>query len=126
MKKQEELMYDVAHHNIDSVKEAIREGEDIKYRDEDGRTYLHVAVINYDIDITKLLVEAGSEIDCMDNYMNTPLIYAVSKKDSRLYEITKYLLEKGADLDLKAGEYSAKELIYMFEDDELIELIKDK
>lgn len=126
MEKKEKLIYEVAHHNIESVKEAIRKGYDINYRDINNQTYLHVAVINYDIKITKLLVEAGAEIDCMDNNMNTPLIYAISEKDSRLFEIAKYLIKKGADLDLKAGEYSARELIQMFEDDELIEFIKEE
>lgn len=125
MEKKEKLIYEIAHHNIESVKEAINEGYDINYKDINNRTYLHVAVINYDVEITKLLVEAGAEIDCLDNNMNTPLIYAVSEKDSRLLEIAKYLIKEGADLDLKAGEYSARELILMFEDDELMHFIKN-
>ncbi len=125
LEKKEKLIYEIAHNNIESVKEAIREGDDINYRDINNRTYLHVAVINYDIEITKLLVEAGAEIDCIDNNMNTPLIYAISENDQKLFEIAKYLIKKGADLDLKAGEYSARELIQMFEDDKLIEFVKD-
>ncbi len=120
MDKKEKLIYEIAHHNIESVKEAIKEGYDVNYRDGDGSTYLHVAVINFDLEITKLLIEAGAEIDCVDNNKNTPLIYAVNRKDPRLYEIAKYLIKNGADLDLKAGKYTARELINMFERKELI------
>jgi len=126
MDKQEKLIYEVAHHNIESVKEAIREGCNINYRSKsDNKTYLHVAVINFDVEITKLLIEAGAEIDCIDNNMNTPLMYAVGQKNSRLCEIAKYLIKKGADLDLKLRKYSTRELIQMFEDDELLQFIED-
>ncbi len=126
MDPREKLKYEIAHHNIEMVKEAIKEGYDLNYRDGDGDTYLHIAVMNYDLAITKLLVEAGAEIDCRNKHENTPLIYAVSKKDPRMYEIAKYLITKGADLDLKAGKYTARELIHMFEREELMEFIKEK
>ncbi len=122
----EELGYKIAHHDIESLKEAIKEGYDLNYRDGKGDTYLHIAVMNYDLAITKLLVETGVEINCRNKYENTPLISAVSRKDPRMYEIAKYLITQGADLDLKAGKYTARELIHMFEKEELMEFIKEK
>lgn len=126
MNEKEKLMYEVGHHNIESIKAAIKEGYDVNFSNGDGSTYLHVAVINFDLEITKLLVEAGAEIDCVDKNENTPLIYAVSTKDPRMYEIAKYLISKGADLDFKAGEYTPRYLINMFERKELMEYIKEK
>ncbi len=89
-------------------------------------TPIYISIINYDLAITKLLVEAGVEIDCRNKHENTPLISAVSRTDPRMYEIAKYLITQGADLDLKAGKYTARELIHMFEDEEFMGFIKKK
>ncbi len=126
LNKKEELFYMISHHELEKVKNELKENLDLNYRDKDGSTYLHVAVINYDYEITKLLVELGAEINCIDNSGNTPLEYAVGKADEKSRKIAKYLIDKGADLDLKTGKYSAREMIVMFEDDELIEYIKER
>ncbi len=126
MDPREELGYKIAHHDIESLKEAMKKGCDLNYRDRDGDTYLHIAIMNYDLEITKLLVEAGVENDCCNKHENAPLISAVSQTDPRMYEIAKYLITQGADLDLKAGKYTARELIHMFEDEELMGFIKEK
>lgn len=122
----DELFYEIAHHEIEKVRGKLKGNIDLSVRDENKMTYLHVAVINYDYEITKLLVELGAEIDCIDNNENTPLMYAVGEAGEESHKIAKYLIDKGANLDLKAGKYSARELIVMFEDEELMEYIKEK
>ena len=42
MDPREELGYKIAHHDIESLKEAMKKGCDLNYRDRDGDTYLHI------------------------------------------------------------------------------------
>jgi ankyrin repeat protein len=53
---------------------------DVKYTDEKGRTALHYAAHRGYLDIVKLLVEAGAEIDYEDQDGDTPLFFACLQK----------------------------------------------
>ena len=70
-----------------------------KYR----RTPLIEAARKGHIEIVKILLDAGADIDREDAYkwMNTPLLWAVSYNH---YEIVKFLLDAGAKVD-KADRY---------------------
>lgn len=60
-------------------------------RDEEGWTALLAACSNGDEEICKILLEAGADINCRDNYGQTPLSETVN---TRIYEL---LLEMGAE-----------------------------
>lgn len=122
--ERDELFYEIAHHETEKVKEKLKRDVDLNITDINKMTYLHVAVKHLDYDISEILVKMGAKIDCIDNNGNTPLMYALGQAGNEAIRIAKLLIEKGADLDLKAGKYSARELIIMFEDEELMELLK--
>lgn len=86
----------------------ISEGVDINFTDKkDNRNALHIFYFNvlrpsseYMLEITKLLVEHGLEVNNIDKYNAIPLKYAITitklaTQDIRL--IYKYLLQKGSD-----------------------------
>ena len=60
------------------------------------------------IDIVKLLVEAGANVNCYNG--TTPLSVVYQSKKDNWYEISQYLIRNGASLDYKtsnSGGYSA-------------------
>lgn len=92
------------------VKELIGRGADVNYICPDscaGRmgdsTPLLNAVRCRNLDMVKLLVEHGADIDYIDKYNNTAL--GLSLYDSN-YDITLFLLEKGADYTIPVSERS--------------------
>ncbi|MES2625443.1 MAG: ankyrin repeat domain-containing protein [Pseudomonadota bacterium] len=59
-----------------------------------GLTALHFAVREGDLESTKVLVEAGADVNQKSEFGWTPLLTATQ---NRFYELGKYLLEHGAD-----------------------------
>ena len=62
---------------------------------------LHFAVMDKSIDNVKRLVEGGFPLENFDGCDKTPLHYAVEAEN---FEITHYLLEKGADVNAQNVE----------------------
>jgi ankyrin repeat protein len=74
----------------------IRLGANLDYKDKMGRTALHLAVLNKQLEAVKLLVEKGADINVEDNNLETPLFssfeYSNEKYDTIEPEISLYLL----------------------------------
>jgi ankyrin repeat protein len=68
----------------------------INTQDKSGWTALLWAIAsNSDLEIVKLLVEAGADVNLSDNRLTTPLMRACRPKD---ISCVQYLIEKGADI----------------------------
>jgi len=74
---------------------------DINDKDPDYLTPLHWAVIAHQPDVVKALVDAGADVNAVDRYGYTPLLYAatIDFGDADTAEI---LLKAGADPNIKA------------------------
>ena len=84
---------------LNIVSSLIEEGvEDINAKDKDGRTALHFACINGNIDIVKYLHEHRADINAKDNWEFTPLHWATEKGH---FNIVKYLIEQNCDIHAK-------------------------
>lgn len=83
-----------------TVEELLRENHDlITWRDDNGRTLLSWAAQHGNINIIKILLKNGAEINSLDSESkNTPLHIAIIGKESSNIEIAQYLIENGADL----------------------------
>jgi hypothetical protein len=70
----------------------------INQRDSSRKTPLHYAVKTGNLEIVKLLVENGSEINPINYHSKTPMAYLINteKATTDLYPIYQYLNEKGA------------------------------
>lgn len=68
---------------------------DINEKAENGRTPLIIASINGDVNIAKILIEKGAEIDLKNDKGNTPLILAAYNNHLGM---VKYLIQKKADV----------------------------
>ena len=116
----------------------ISEGIDINFTDKrDKRNALHIFYFNvlrpdneYMLEITKILVENGIDVNRMDKYNAIPLKYAITitkLATQDIKSIYQYLLEKGSDYNNKdvfekdcvdyANEYSWR--------NDVIEIIKE-
>ncbi|KAK4216106.1 hypothetical protein QBC37DRAFT_103922 [Rhypophila decipiens] len=68
--------------------------EDINQADYAGNTPLQIAALNGYVDIVKLLVDAGCNLDCVNNDKDTPLLDAVENDH---LEVVKILLAAGVN-----------------------------
>ena len=74
---------------------------DISYQDDNGNSYLHLAVINQLENIVRLLIKKGADINMKNNDGNTPLHFAYSTGDIKFIAI---LIENNGDLTIKNNE----------------------
>lgn len=101
----------VLNNNLDEVKRILLSECDVNEQEkETGFTALHYCAQNQLVDMAKLIIGAGADIDVQDVYGNTPLFKAVFFCKGKT-EMIKLLLEAGANPDIKnSSGISPKEL----------------
>jgi euchromatic histone-lysine N-methyltransferase len=72
-----------------------------RFTEADGGTPLHVAASEGHSLTAHILIQAGSELDMLDDEQNSPLMLASIKGRT---DVTRYLLQAGADLTLKGDD----------------------
>ena len=82
------------------IKNIIANIPDINISDQQGYTYLMIAVMQYKTDIVKLLLEAGADPNCGRKDGVRPLSVVFLKNTDNLEEIIRLLIEYGADPSL--------------------------
>ena len=50
------------------MRELIALGADLNVQDEDGNTPLHSAIASNRIELSKVLISAGADVNALDNY----------------------------------------------------------
>ena len=93
------LMKAVKDGNIQAVKDSLTAGADVNTKDQDGWPVLIWASDKGYLEIVKLLLEKGAQVDVKTTDTGgTPLFLASFQGHT---EIVKLLLEKGAQVDVK-------------------------
>jgi ankyrin repeat protein len=77
------------------VQYLIEIGSDVNIQDVRGRSPLHLAILNNDIDLANLLIGSGANIELKDNNGNTPLLNAVRFAK---FSTIEYLINNRADI----------------------------
>jgi len=101
-----ELIIAVKQQSIDDVRFFLEHKENVDSRDKFGFSVLHWSVLVENIEITKLLIKCGADVNAKSGgWKVTPLMNAVSRGNISL---VKLLLEFGADPDYKdlKGRYA--------------------
>jgi ankyrin repeat protein len=91
------LVATIATGNEAEIKALAQTGVDVDTTDKNGKTALHMAVNNGDIEAVKLLKKCGANPDIQDLNRNSPLKMAVENDD---IETVKLLIELGATVDI--------------------------
>ncbi|XP_059176229.1 ankyrin-1-like [Physella acuta] len=94
---------------------------DVKAKDGNGRTPLHIATIYGNFEVAKLFCQVGADINAVDKYGSTPLFLSLLYKHK---ELSKYLMESGADVNLMSeSQCSPLHVAVLNNDTELVELL---
>ncbi|CEG50283.1 26S proteasome regulatory complex, subunit PSMD10 [Plasmopara halstedii] len=86
--------------NPKCVAQLLQAGAEYSIRNTNGSIPLHHACYceKLNLEVVQLLVEAGSDVDALDEQHQSPLIVAAKKNQ---LEVMKYLRDKGADATLE-------------------------
>jgi hypothetical protein len=86
--------------NFPVIKLLVAKGADpnLGFKPKEGPGPLHLAVSKNDLDLAKLLLAKGADINARDDKDATPLHYAAA---TLRLEIVKLLVEKGADINAR-------------------------
>jgi ankyrin repeat protein len=80
---------------------------DVDNRGMDDRTPLHMAVDRGLLEVTRILIERGASVNARDSSNRTPLhptwLVRSSTFDDTYFDVVRYLLEHGADVDAQAN-----------------------
>jgi ankyrin repeat protein len=85
-----------AQNDVGRVRSLLASGNSPNDVEENGRTGLHIAATNGNIQIVAILIKAGAKVDQRDNIGETPLDNAAEHNHA---EILKLLLDVGAAID---------------------------
>ena len=93
------------------VEYIISKGVNINFQDRKNRTALQEAVRTNSLDIIKILVANGADVDLVRENNQTPLLRSILTNTFRKdYRVTKFLIEQGADVN-KADIFGRTPLI---------------
>jgi ankyrin repeat protein len=73
----------------------------VKAKDSQGHTALQFAALLREVEIVRMLLEKGADVNAKDNSRSTALHWAIGTGKPRSVEVVRMLLEKGADVNAK-------------------------
>ncbi|CEF69399.1 Ankyrin repeat and Ankyrin repeat-containing domain-containing protein [Strongyloides ratti] len=86
---------DIYENNYDKVEDGLKLGIFVDVRDDDNYTPLHIAASNGFVDIVKLLISYGADVNATDNALMTPLMHSCF---SGCIEVAEILISNGANV----------------------------
>lgn len=100
-----ELIRSASHGDLDEIYRLVAEGVSPEIADYDGRTPLHLAACEGQVDVIRYLIDKNIELSPIDRWGNTPLDDAIKFKNKEIAS----LLEQATKLKKKIVE--RKELV---------------
>ncbi|MDU1905669.1 MAG: ankyrin repeat domain-containing protein [Dysgonomonas sp.] len=102
-KDEQELLNAVRNFDCETVQGKLKSGVNPNIKGEDGQTPLMVAASKKDIEMAKLLIESGAEINIVNEKISLPLLLRLSPLDYAVHTddtaIVNYLIDAGAYLN---------------------------
>lgn len=85
--------------DLQQVRVRLEDGAEVDERGQSGKTSLGIACGMGHVEVAKLLVEYGADLEARDRGRCTPLLHASQCRDrERSLDMVRFLLEAGADL----------------------------
>ena len=98
--KQKQLWEATKANDSAKVSILVREGVDLNFGDEkENRTPLMIAAANGNLELMKLFLEKGAEVDAVDKNGTTAIYYAILRNKPAA---VKFLIEKNTDINHKS------------------------
>lgn len=101
-----ELFILLNSNRLDELKSRLT-NENVNVRGVNGQSLLHDAVGKSNVEAVRLLLSLGTDVNAVSSGGSTPLIIAASRDQhdiAKLYDITKLLLEAGADPNIRGNK----------------------
>ena len=109
------------------IKNLLKAKVDINALDTEGLSSLHWAAIEGNIEVTKLLISEGANIEIKGTiFKSSPLLFACQNGRTKIVQI---LLENGADINVKGSEGSKSSAIHFATQSgktEIVEILMQK
>jgi len=109
------LMYAAAHGDVHVIRRLYARGTEVTFPDYDGRTPLHLAASNGQLEAAKVLVMFGADQGALDRNGNSPLDDALREKHTAVAEWLQstpelqYAQVQGSSLDPRSLRVAARE-----------------
>ncbi len=73
----EQLLQAATQGEVSTVQDILREDKDINVQDDaNKRTAVMIATYNNDVEMARMLIEAGADVNIQDDMQNNPFLYA--------------------------------------------------
>lgn len=103
------IFYAIKYKNMYALQELLINGANVNYKNDVEMNALHLVILKKDITMTKMLLKYIKNINAKTSKGSTALHYACS---FQLIEITKLLLDAGADPEISEAEYDLYPIFY--------------
>ncbi|QDQ02583.1 hypothetical protein FOH38_20160 [Lysinibacillus fusiformis] len=90
----EQLLQAVSQGKVSAIQDLLREDININVQDANKRTAVMIATYNNDVEVARMLIEAGADVNIQDDMQNNPFLYAGAEG---YLEILKLSIQAGAD-----------------------------
>jgi ankyrin repeat protein len=90
------LHYAALENRVRDAKERLAAGDNPNLGDRQGFTPLHLAAQEWSVDVARLLLDHGAEVDRQNMFGNTPLFVSVFNSKGR-GDLIELLRKRGAD-----------------------------
>jgi hypothetical protein len=109
-----------------TVQRLLAQGADVNERDQAGNSVLSRAAYAGYMEIARLLVDKGANLDSRNSMGETALMFAVSSYSPNRDYMVRLLLDKGANIDIRnTSGNTAQTLAVMRSRPQLAEMIKE-
>lgn len=100
---------------VETVKYLIEQpGNDVNKLTHDGRIYLHWAASRGNVELVEYLLKKGSKLDLVDSHGSTPLLFAASQKNTKIFDL---FVANGANLQKDVNQDGANILLLAIAND---------
>jgi len=101
----ENLFNAIEREDLNAAKEALCNGADVNYKDNEGNTALLEASFLGNIELIKLLVKNGADTNVIFQDIDTPLTLSIDKYyETKNLDIIEFLIENGANVNHKDND----------------------
>ncbi len=100
---------------VETVKYLIEQPRnDVNKLTHDGRIYLHWAASRGNVELVDYLLKKGSKLDLVDSHGSTPLLFAASQKNTKIFDL---FVAHGANLQKDVNQDGANILLLAIAND---------